>query len=136
MISGSVSALFLAEIVLAYATKGADKIFRKIFPLGSGSDSAILVALCLIIFPHASFTNIYIHLMHLTFRLSDVDQLLWIISESEIFAIHFVIRLGIAADRAALRRTFSVIQIATVGAEPNDFLFFAENLIVLYVRQQ
>ena len=74
--------------------------------------------------------------MHLTFRLSDVDQLLWIISESEIFAIHFVIRLGIAADRAVFWGAFGVIQISAVGTDPDDFFFLAEDLIFLYVRQQ
>jgi hypothetical protein len=60
--------LFLREHILANRTQRADKIFRDIFPLGTGGNAAFGIAQSLIIFPTANVA----YMFHIIFLLNFV----------------------------------------------------------------
>ena len=47
------------EVVLTYEAQGAFEIFGQIFELGAGSDAALGVTFCLVVFPAADIANIF-----------------------------------------------------------------------------
>jgi hypothetical protein len=60
----------LGEIILAYSAEGALEIIGQILKLCTGGDAVIGVADCLVLFPAAYFTYIFLHsfISFLSFR--------------------------------------------------------------------
>ena len=63
---GTGRSAFLLELILAYAAKRAGEILGNILPLCSGSDTAILIALSLVIDPAADCAYVF-HILLISF---------------------------------------------------------------------
>ena len=61
LMSGMLVPSGLGEHVLAYATQGADKILRQVFPPGARGDAVVRVAGGLIVNPTANGASVNLH---------------------------------------------------------------------------
>ena len=61
------SILCFAEVILAYAAKGAEEILRKVLKFRAGGNSVLGVADSLVIFPAANVAYVFFHICFLSF---------------------------------------------------------------------
>ena len=58
---GMVGLVLGGELVFTYSAYGADKVFGKVFKLGTGLDTVFGVSFCGVVFPAANVTYIFFH---------------------------------------------------------------------------